>query len=334
MSLAIETVDLGKRFTVSQGYRDLLPWRKRRQTAALQEVALQVPRGEVFGVLGPNGAGKTTLFKILGTLVLPTTGVARVMGRDVVEEPRAVRRVLTYVVSEERSLYWRLSGRQNLQYFAALNDIPRGEASRRIADLLALLGLDDVADRRVMYYSTGMRQKLALARGLLTDPEILLLDEPARSLDPLAARSFWQFIKEELIARQGKTILLATHNLEEARKVCHRVAVLRQGRVRACGTVAELTAVAPGQHRYSLTLASSTNGVSYELAGIQGVLDVKALLSENGGPVYLDVTMTQPEVQVPLILERLVAAREKVLACTPQEQSLDDVLAALIKENS
>jgi ABC-2 type transport system ATP-binding protein len=334
MTIAVDIVGLSKRFKVNEGYRDLLPWRKRRQTEALRDITLQVPQGEVFGVLGPNGAGKTTLFKILGTLVLPTAGRARVMGLDVVADPRAVRRAHTDVVSEERSLYWRLTGKQNLQYFAALNDVPRREAKHRIADLLSLLGLDDVADRRVMYYSTGMRQKLALARGLLTDPEILLLDEPARSLDPLAARAFWQFIKEELITRQGKTVLLATHNLEEARKVCRRVAVLRQGRVRACGTIAELTAEATGQHRYSLTLAASSNGVTQELADIQGVLGVKAQPSENGGPMHLDVTVARPEVQVPVILERLVAGRKRVLACTPQEQSLDDVLAALTRENS
>lgn len=334
MTYAIETIGLGKRFVVNQGYRDLLPWRKCRRVEALQDVNLQVEPGELFGLLGANGAGKTTLFKILGTLVLPTAGQVRVMGRDVVENPRWVKQVLTYVVIEERSLHWRLTAWQNLQYFAALNNIPRREAHRRIADLLSLLELDEAADRRVMYYSTGMRQKLALARGLLVNPDVLLLDEPARSLDPLMARSLWQFIQGELVARQGKTILLATHNLQEARNLCDRVAVLHRGRVRACGSVAQLTAGAAGQHRYALTLAPSSNGAYQALAGMPGVLGVKARPSEVGEPLCLDFTVTEPEVQVPLVLERVLAAHGRVLECTPQEESLDDVLATLVRENA
>ena len=143
--LAVETVGLGKRFNLSQGYLDLLPMRRRRHVEALREVSLQVPKGEIFGILGPNGAGKTTLFKILGTLILPNAGQAHVLGLDVAEEPEAVKKVLTYVICDERSLYWRLTGRQNLQYFAALNNISGREAKRRIAELLGLEGNADVA---------------------------------------------------------------------------------------------------------------------------------------------------------------------------------------------
>ena len=195
----------------------------------LKKVRLQVPQGGIFGILGSNGAGKTTLLKILGTLILPTSGEAFAMGWDVARESRETREVLTYAVNEERSLLWRLTGRQNLNYFAAMNNIPRREAKVRIGELFSLLALEEVADRRVRFYSSGMRQKLALARGLLRNPEILLLDEPARSVDPLMAHSIWRFIKEELVSKQGMTVLFATHNLEEATNLCDRVAVLVDG---------------------------------------------------------------------------------------------------------
>ena len=334
MTFAIETHGLGKRFAVSQGYRDLVPWRKRRTVEVLRDVSLQIPYGEVFGLLGPNGAGKTTLFKILGTLILPTAGRSLVMGLDVARTPKAVKEVLTYVVSEERSLYWRLTGRQNLRYFAALNNVSRRLAKDHIANLLDLLDLGDAADRRVMYYSTGMRQKLCLARGLLTNPKILLLDEPTRSLDPLMSHALWQFIREELIGRQGKTVLFATHNLDEARRVCDRVAVLHRGKVRACGTVEELTMALHAEHRYCLTLHPSGNGVLQVIKDVTGVRDVQVSQSENGKFASYDFTVAEPEIQVPLILERVIAVKGKVLACQPHEPSLNDVLATLTKEDS
>lgn len=334
MTWAIQTVGLSKGFNLSQGYRDLLPWKKRSTVQALEDVNLQIPQGEIFGILGPNGAGKTTLFKILGALILPTSGQVWVKGWDVTEEPGKVKRVLTYVVSEERSLHWRLTGRQNLRYFAALNNLSRREAGSSIEELLSLLGLRDAADRRVMYYSTGMRQKLALARGLLTDPDILLLDEPTRSLDPLMARGLWRFIREELVGQLGKTVVLSTHNLDEARTVCHRVAVLNRGRVCACGSISELTAQVLGHSRYSVTLLPPADGVSQKVRDVPGVLNVTLHPAKNGDALDLEVSVTQPEVQIPQVLDRLIAANSKVLACTPREQTLSDVLEFSAGEES
>ena len=329
MESAIEMVELSKRFVVGRGFRDLLPFRRRRYVEALRSVSLQIPRGGVFGILGPNGAGKTTMFKILGALILPTWGEVRVLGTDVARRPSEAKRVLTYVVTEERSLFWRITGRQNLHYFATLYGIPRRDAARRISTLLDMLDLADAADRRVMYYSTGMRQKLALARGLLPDPEILLLDEPTRSLDPLAARNLWRFIKEELVERGKKTILLATHNMEEARRECDRVAILHQGQVRACGRVGELTGFLGGPTRYHLALHPSTNGIHALLCDFPGVSDVRNLPSQEGHGHTFDMAVEDPQVQVPLLLERVIAAGGKVLACTPHERSLIDVLEEL-----
>ena len=334
MTFAIETIGLEKRFNPSQGFWDMLPLRRRKPVDVLRGVDLQIPQGEIFGILGPNGAGKTTLLKILGTLVLPTKGQALVMDVDVAQHPELVKEVLTYAVSEERSLDWRLTGRQNLHYFGAISSIPRSEIKTRCDELLDLLGLSGAANRRVMYYSTGMRQKLILGRTLLADPEILLLDEPARSIDPLMASSLWQFVREELVDRQGKTVVMATHNLEEARRVCDRVAVLNQGRVQACGTFAELSSIVSGQHLYTLTLHPSANGVHHVLENTPGVLSVEEMPSEDPDRVHYRVAMAAPELQVPLILERVIAAKGKILACTPKEHSLRDVLVALTQDNS
>jgi ABC-2 type transport system ATP-binding protein len=235
-------------------------------------------------------------------------------------------------VSEERSLNWRLTGKENLQYFAALNNIPGRETRDRIADLVDLLDLGGVADRRVMYYSTGMRQKLILARTLLADPDILLLDEPARSIDPLIAISLWQFVREELVNRQGKTVVVATHNLEEARRVCDRVSVLYQGKIQACGTVEELIGVVSGQHRYTLTLHPSANGVHHVLETTPGVLKVQEMVPDEVNRVCYEILVADPEIQVPDILERVMAAQGRVLACTPHQKSLRDVLVALTEE--
>ena len=334
MNSAVEIFDLSKTFTISQGYRDLLPLRRRKKIEVLRKVNLQVPEGEIFGILGSNGAGKTTLLKILGTLILPTSGEAFAMGWDVARESREAREVLTYAVNEERSLLWRLTGRQNLNYFAAMNNLPRREAKVRIAELFSLLDLTEAADRRVMFYSSGMRQKLALARGLLRNPEILLLDEPARSVDPLMAHSIWQFIKQELVYQQGMTVLFATHNLEEATNLCDKVAVLHQGQVRACGTVDELTTQWGGDHRYSLTLQLSANGVHRILEETPGVLKVQECPLEGDDAVAYDIYLKEPKVQVPLILERVMAADARVLACTPLQLSLSDVLTSLTTEKS
>ena len=254
--IVVRVQELYKRFVVRR------PWAEaarrpfaRRQVTVLSGVTLQVRRGEFFGLLGPNGAGKTTLFKILSTVVLPDRGTVDVAGEDVVRAPHRVRQVLTPVVADERSLYWRLTGAENLRLFAALYGLRAPDANRRAGELLDVVGISHAADRMVNTYSSGMRQRLLIARALLSRPSVLLLDEPTRSLDPIGARDFRRFLREDVAGRQGCTVLLATHDTDEALELCDRLAVLDRGRIVATGTAREL-AEQTGARRYRAVVAA------------------------------------------------------------------------------
>jgi ABC-2 type transport system ATP-binding protein len=207
--------------------------RRKRDTrvVALDSVSLEIPEGEIHGLLGPNGAGKTTLVKILSTVLVPTSGRARVLGHDVVEETRAVRPLIGIVFGGERGLYWRLTGRQNIEYWCALYTLPASRTRSRAEELLARVGLADRADERVETYSRGMKQRLHLARGLVGEAKVLFLDEPTTGMDPLAAREFRALISE--LKAEGRTILLATHDMVEAETVCDRVTLIDRGTVLA-----------------------------------------------------------------------------------------------------
>jgi ABC-2 type transport system ATP-binding protein len=202
---------------------------RRERFRAVDGIDLRVEQGEIFGVLGPNGAGKTTTMRMLATLLEPTSGEARVLGIDVRERPRAVRARLGAMLSGERSLYWKLTGRENLEYFAALYHVPPRETRRRIEACLDAVKLRDRAEDYVERYSTGMRQRLALARALLPDPPLLLLDEPTVGLDPQAARDLRDRVRH--LGRQGRTVLLTTHYMEEADQLCDRVAIIDHGKI-------------------------------------------------------------------------------------------------------
>ncbi len=195
---------------------------------AIRNLDLVLPRGALMGILGPNGAGKTTFLKLLATLLLPDSGRLLVDGQDCARQGQRVRARVGLVTGDERSFYWRLTGRQNLAFFGALHDMDRARARTRVADLSTALGLEDVLDARVDAYSTGMRQRLAIARGLLHDPSMLLLDEPTRSLDPEAAASLRDLIGR-LSREGGHTVVIVTHAPEEARSLCTHRATMRDG---------------------------------------------------------------------------------------------------------
>ena len=248
VTAAIETFDLSKTFAPL-----LRPFTRRKPSVALDGITLTIPHGEVFGLIGPNGAGKTTFIKLLCGLILPTRGTARVCGFDLVRQASTLQSRLGLVTSDERSFYWRLTARQNLEFFAALYDLRGATGRKRVEELLALVNLTEDADRRFDAYSTGMKQRLAVARGLLHDPDILFLDEPTKGLDPLATRRVHDLVLD--LVQRGKTVVMATQRLEEAEKLCRRIAFFGRGRVKAQGTLAELRAHWAGGEQYILRVA-------------------------------------------------------------------------------
>jgi ABC-2 type transport system ATP-binding protein len=201
------------------------------QTEVLRGVSLDVLRGEILGLVGPNGAGKTTLLEILATLLIPTRGRAEVEGYDVVHEPQRVKRVLAYCPCDSRTFYPRLSGRQNLEFFAFLNDLPARECRKRVDAVLDLVEMNGARHLPFQQFSEGMKQRLAVARALITNPRVLLLDEPTRSLDPLWQADIRDFLRRTLVGELGKTVLLVTHNMTEAEQICDRVALLHAGSI-------------------------------------------------------------------------------------------------------
>ncbi len=235
----VRVAGLTKRFRLRQGWaRTLLHPVNVPMVTALNSVSVEVGQGECFGLLGPNGAGKTTLFKVIATLIHPDEGSATVLGADTVSDGPRVRRHVAPVIANERSLYWRLSARENLRLFAALYALDRAEGRRRIDEVLDTVGL--TTDKMVAHYSTGMKQRLLIARALLPRPSVLLLDEPTRSLDPMLAEEFRAFLRDDIIHRQGCTVLLATHDADEVRDLCDRIAIIDGGRILTTGSTSDL----------------------------------------------------------------------------------------------
>jgi len=212
--------------------------RKTKEVIAVDGISFDVGQGELFGLLGPNGAGKTTTVKMLTTLLIPTAGSARVLGMDVVRQAEALRSRIGFVLGGERGLYWRLSARDNLRYFASLYQMDPAVSAKRIPYLLDLVGILDRSDEKVEGFSRGMKQKLHVARTLLHDPELLFLDEPSMGLDPVSAREMRQTIRD--LQAEKKTILLTTHYMYEADALCQRVAVINHGRIVALDTPSDL----------------------------------------------------------------------------------------------
>lgn len=226
-------------YPVPLRYREILlrPFIKREKITAIKNIDLNINKGERVAFLGPNGAGKTTILKLIGGLLLPTEGSILVNGHDTQKNNMQARRSVGYIMNEERSFYWRLTGIQNLEFFGTLENIYGENLKDRINHLLNFVGLSEAADKRVGTYSSGMKQRLAIARGLLAEPDILILDEPTRTLDPIASEEVCEFIMNDLCNKLNKTLLIATHNLYILSTLCSSVCLMNNQQIISYDTI-------------------------------------------------------------------------------------------------
>jgi ABC-2 type transport system ATP-binding protein len=298
----------------------------KREILALDRVSLEILPGELFGLLGPNGAGKTTLIKILATLLAPTSGRAFVAGVDVVENPVEVRRHINMVTGGETSGYGLLTVEENLWMFAQFYGIPSREARRRIRELLSLVGMADRAKTKVYHLSSGMRQKMNIVRGFLTEPEILFLDEPTLGLDVQTARTIRDFIRQWLWDHPNRTILLTTHYMHEAEELCDRVAIIDHGKILACAPPAELKKSLKQEAVFRLYLAGLSDGKIL----VEGTPGIRALAQRvEDGRLALDLILAEEEALV-RVLSKLQAAGGKLVELRKEEPTLEDVFLALV----
>ncbi len=326
----IQVEGLTKKFPVRRSWSDVIrrPFRREMQVA-VSDVSLTVGEGEFFGLLGPNGAGKSTLFKMLATLILPDAGSARVGGLDVVTDGVAVRRLLTPVVPDERSLYWRLSARENLRLYAALHQTDPTRSSASVSEMLEVVGLAETAEKMVGQFSSGMKQRLLIARALLARPQVLLLDEPTRSLDPLSAKAFRTFLREEIAERQGCTILLATHNAEEALELCDRLAVLDRGRLLAVGTVDELRSEV-GDDVYRAWVRAPEGWSVAQVSGMAGAHDPKDRGLNDEGWQVVDMRIPGGPEDAAVLLAALQQNDVRIARFQRLEMTLADLLERIV----
>lgn len=306
---AISVRDLSKTYPVP--FRRLRTFFRRPvkdPVEALREVSFEVETGEIFGLIGRNGAGKTTLTKIVATLVQPTTGSVAVREHDSVSEDEHVRRQIGLATAEERSFYWRLTSEQNLMFFARLHGLSDRAAKQRIKDLFAKLELEEVARRRFGELSTGNKQRLAVARAMLTTPPVLLLDEPTRSLDPLAAARMRDLIRSLAQEDPPVTIFLTSHNLGEVETLCGRVAIISRGRIRAIDTPKNLRDLSSGSETVHITIANGEK-ISLTREHDDNLLDEKIRELQNRGERIIDIETERATLLD--VLERYEATDER-----------------------
>ncbi len=326
---AIETTALGRIYKIRGNKKEK---KVRKELTALEDVHLQVQRGELFGLLGPNGAGKTTLIKILTTLLAPTSGLARVAGYDVVNEPQLVRPRINMVSGGESSGYGLLTVRENLWMFSQFYGLPSKAANQRIEELLTRVGLSDRIHTKSSDLSTGLRQKMNIVRGFMTDPDVLFLDEPTLGLDVGASRDVRRFIREwvdEAPQANGirRTLLLTTHYMVEAEELCDRVAIINKGRVLACDTPNNL------KHRLQqdalfVIETSPLNGLT--APQIEGLDEVrKAVVEDIEGGARLKLVLVE-EAALARVINVLSQKNVRIVTLSKREPTLEDVFVDLV----
>ena len=338
---SIQTINLTKRFAKKK-HRGVFGFLRREQsknkqkentdvTVALDKVNIKIHSGELFGLLGPNGSGKTTMIKCLSTILIPDEGTAIVNGFDIRKETSMVRASLGMVVGGERTLYWKLTARDNLMYFSSLYKMQRRHAKKRIEELLETLQLSDRADERLEDYSTGMRQKVAIARALLHDPPILLLDEPTLGLDPNFSRRIRSQIRE-LSEKHGKTVLLTTHYMDEADQLCDRVAFINNGKIVAVDTPSRLKAMVKEKEVVEVAVYRPPVDIEKHIRSLLSDAEVIKLIpgdEDEGNPSRIKIIGGTAEEHVETIIDALRQKNIRMSSLNVVVPTLEDVFIKL-----
>lgn len=317
---ALVVSDLHRYYRTSKGILH-----KRQQTVeAVKGISFDVEFGELFGLVGPNGAGKTTTIKMLTTLLTPTSGGARVLGFDIVKDVTEIRRRIGIIFGGERGLYYRVSGRENLRYFADLYGVPMSIREERINELLDLVKLTERADYRVEGYSRGMKQRLHIAKGLIHDPAFIFMDEPTIGLDPEAARETRAMIKR--LVQNGKTILLTTHYMFEADELCKRIGVISNGKIVALDSPSELKRFVKDISVIEVEAFGVVESQLEELRRQQDVTNVSAEL--EGERQIVRIQTPKGSEFVPVVTKVLSNAR--IVDVRTKEPTLEDAYLKLV----
>jgi len=322
MNFAVKTENLGRIYKIRGGKKT-----EPRELVALQDVNVEIERGELFGLLGPNGAGKTTLIKILTTLLAPTTGKAWVSGLDVEDEPEKVRSRINMVSGDETSGYGLLTVRENLWMFSQFYGLESGLANQRIKQLLDVVGMGERLNTKSSDLSTGLRQKMNIVRGFLTDPQVLFLDEPTLGLDVGAARDVRQFIRQWIDLDPSRTLLLTTHYMVEADELCDRVAIINEGRVLACDTPTNLKHNLQSDAIFRLEV-SPLNGQGVQ--SLESLPGVKQLIhNEQDDRTVLEFILVEEPV-LGDVFNALTVSDVRILNLQKREPTLEDVFVNLV----
>ena len=326
---AIQTINLIKKFKTKTSTGKLFN-RKTQSVNALDNLNLTIKKGEVFGLLGPNGAGKTTLVKVLCTLLPPDEGTAKVNGFDVIKQQMRVKESIGTLFSVgERGFFWRLSGYSNLEFFAAINNVPRKGRHERIMKVLQLVGLEDKAFVVFQKYSGGMKRKLALARALLPDPPILLLDEPTTGLDVTSSHTIRNFIKNDLGKKHGKTVLYTTHYIEEVSQMCDRVGIMNRGRIVALDTPDALKDMAKKGEVANFVVKNMSAIQVNNLQSLDGVSSLASEIQDSVlGQIRLRVRLENTD-SLSTVLDFFFREKIKLVNFRQEEPTLEDAFIEL-----
>lgn len=326
---AIEVAHLTKEFEVKK--KNLPFWKRKKSNkeifVAVKNVSFDVKKGEIFGFLGPNGAGKTTTIKMISTLLRPTSGAVRVNDIDVNKKPLEALKNLGTVLAGERSTYWKLTGRENLKYFAAMNGITGRAADNKVESLLKRFNLDKRADETVEKYSTGMKQRVALAKALIAEPSIVILDEPTSGLDPQSARNLRELILE--IKEEGRTILLTTHYMEEADQLSDRIAIIDHGEIIALDTPQNLKKSLNKTNVVLFELNNWNEDLSSNVKNIKFIEKVNSKFNDATQKWEVKAHIQNGHGTISSLIYTITSSGTKINNFSTEEPTLEDVFISL-----